>query len=229
VAFFVRINMNANCLLLSLLGIFSMRCPALAQSGPWHRTAIADSVTLDFPVEPTRHDVVNTKAYGVYEEGVLYSVNIQQNAFDAQATLTEKQEMYGGALEGAAERCKAPRVFNKTSFIVNGFEGVEGEFNPTVSKLTTPVHMRVVLVNGTFYGLLFSASPSAAHTAARQRFFASFVPRMQPVTSTPAETRTIAYKIGKLLGSLFFYGLLAGGAFLLLKRLNASGKSKPVI
>jgi len=197
---------------------------AFAQDDAWKRIAVGDSTTIDFPSKPKEIIHKGQTAYGLYEEGVLYSVAVQEKAKDAGLTLKEKRNFYDEAIQGAAEAAKAPRILSKTRFVINGFEGVEATFTSTIAKIKNLVVMRMVLVNSTFYGQTFSASPSPNHTAARQRFFASFAPRLRPAAVTPAETHTAAYKIGKLLGSLFVYGGIIAGVIFLLKRSTVKKK-----
>jgi hypothetical protein len=211
-------------LLLSVLLFSTVIGPVFAQDSDWQRVTVGDSTTVDFPSEPKKIIHKGQNAYGLYEEGVLYSVAVQEKAKDAGLTLEEKRSFYDEAIQGAAEAAKAPRILAKTRFVLNGFEGVEATFTSAIAKMKNPVVMRMILVNTTFYGQTFSASASPAHTAARQRFFASFTTRLHPAVVTSAETRTSAYKIGQLMGSVFFYGLLIAGVIFLLKRSTSKKK-----
>ena len=212
-------------ILLLLIFLFSTAVgPVFAQDGDWQRVTVGDSTTIDFPSEPKKIMHKGQNAYGLYEEGVLYSVAVQEKAKDAGLTLEEKRSFYDEAIQGAAEAAKAPRILAKTRFVLNGFEGVEVTFMSAIGKMKNPVAMRMILVNSTFYGQTFSASASPAHTVARQRFFASFATRLRPAAVTSAETRTSAYKIGQLMGSVFFYGLLIAGVIFLLKRSTSKKK-----
>ena len=198
--------------------------PVFAQDNAWQRVAVGDSTTIDFPSKPKEFTHKGQTAYGLYEEGVLYSVAVQEKAKDAGLTLEEKRSFYDEAIQGAVEAAKAPRILSKTRFVINGFEGVEATFMSNIAKMKNPVVMRMVLVNSTLYGQTFSASASPAHTVARQRFFASFATRLHPAAVTSAETRTSAYKIGQLMGTLFFYGGIIAGVIFLLKRSAAKKK-----
>jgi hypothetical protein len=212
-------------LLSLLIFLFSTAIePAFAQDGDWLRITVGDSTTVDFPSEPKKIIHKGQNAYGLYDEGVLYSVAVQEEAKDAGLTLEEKRAFYDEAIQGAAEAAKAPRILTKTRFVLNGFEGVEVTFTSAIAKMKNPVVMRMILVNTTCYGQTFSASASPAHTAARQRFFASFATQLRPAAVTPAETHTRAYKIGQLMGNVFFYGLLIAGVVFLLKRSTSKKK-----
>ncbi|MFD1872595.1 hypothetical protein [Hymenobacter bucti] len=193
-----------------------------AQSNNWQQITLGDSTTVDFPSKPKEVTYKGETAYGLYKDGVLYSVAIRANATDAGLTIEEKRHAYDEAVRGAAKAMKASQISNKIRFEVNGFEGLETTFIAASDKLKNPVIIRMILVNDTFYGLTFSASASPAHTAARQHFFASFAPRLRPAATTPAETHTAAYKIGEAIGKLLVYGgiiagIIAGIIFLLLR------------
>jgi len=199
--------------------------PVFAQNYTWQRIAIGDSTTVDFPGKPKKIIYKGQTAYGLYEEEALYSVSIQENARDAGLTVEEKRQFYDGAMRGAAETAKASQVISKVKFEVNGFEGLETTFLSSIAKVKNPVVIRMVLVNGTLYGQTFSAPASSAYAVVRQRFFASFAPRLRPAVVTPAETHTAAYKIGQLMGSLFVYGGIIAGVIFLLKRSAAKKNS----
>ena len=210
-----------------ILIIFSISktIPVIAQDKSWQKITVGDSVTVDFPSRPKRIVQDAITGFGLYADGVLYSFVIQPNAGDAGLTLEEKRRVYEEAMQGAAEKANATEILSKTSFAINGFEGLEATFIPKVAKLKNPVLMRMVLVNGTLYGQMFSASASPEHTAARQQFFASFVPQVRPVAATPAETHTRAYKLGQLIGGLLFYGAVIGGIIFLFLRWSTPRKN----
>lgn len=216
-------------LLLALILLFLSEVePVFAQLATWQQITVGDSTTVDFPSKPRKILHKGQTAYGLYEKEVLYTVAIQANAAEAGLTVEEKRHMYDEAMRGAAETAKASQVTNKTRFEVNGFEGLEATFISTIDKIKNPVVMRMILINKTFYSQTFSASESPAHTAARQYFFASFATRSHPAAITPAESRTTAYKIGQLMGSLFAYGGIIGVIVFLLVRAMAKKKTRPI-
>lgn len=212
-------------LLLLLIFLFSTVVgPVFAQDGDWQRVTVGDSTTVDFPDKPKEIIHKGMTGYALYQAGALYSVSVGVEAADAGLTVEEKREFYDSAMKGAAETAKASQVISKSTFEVNGFEGLQTTFLSTIAKIKNPVVMRMILINGTLYGQTFSASASPAHTAARQRFFASFAPRLRPAAVTPAETHTSAYKIGQLIGKLLVYGGIIGGIIFLLTRSTSKRK-----
>jgi hypothetical protein len=220
---------NMKPLLLLILAFLSKIEPVFAQSGTWERINVGDSTTVDFPGTPKKILYKGQTAYGLYVEDGLYSVSIQAAATEAGLTVEEKRQFYDEAMQGAAKTAKASQVLSKARFSVNGFEGLETTFLSTIAKVKNPVVIRMVLINGTLYGQTFSASASPAHEVVRQRFFASFAPQLRPAAVTPAETRTTAYKIGQLLGSLLGYGGIIGGIVFLLLRSTTKKKKEPIV
>ena len=162
-------------LLLLLLTVVVKTTPVIAQDEAWQKVSVEDSVTVDFPSEPKKIVQPNQIAYGLYADGVLYSLAIQRNAADAGSTTEEKYQLYEEAMQGAAKQAKATQIENKIRFVVNGFEGLEATFNSGNPKLKNPVTMRMVLINDTFYGQMFSASPDSAHAVARAHLYLKFI------------------------------------------------------
>jgi hypothetical protein len=214
------------CLYLLLLAIVGVITPGIAQVEQWQKFSVADSITVDFPGKPKEVIQNDQRGYGLYTDGVLYSVAVLRSVADAGTTIEEKRQLYDEAMKGAAEKVKAKQIGNKRRFVINGFEGLEATFISGLSKLKNPVTMRTILINDTFYGQTFSASLDSAHVAARQHFFASFVPRVHPAPPTPAETRTTAYRLGELTGKLAVYVAVIAGIIFLLKRWSSPKKSK---
>jgi hypothetical protein len=212
-------------LLLLLIFLFSPAVgPVFAQDGDWQRVTIGDSTTVDFPDTPKEVIHKGMTGYALYRAGALYSVSVGVGAADEGLTVEEKREFYDSAMKGAAETAKASQVISKSIFEVNGFEGLQTTFLSNIAKIKNPVIMRMILINGNLYGQTFSASASPAHTAACQRFFASFAPRLRPAAVTPAETHTRAYKIGQLMGKLLVYGGIIAGIIFLLTRSTSKRK-----
>lgn len=205
-----------------LLLTFSGALASQAQDGTWQKVSIADSVTVEFPVEPKKYTQSGVTAYNVYHDSVVYSVAIIRNANSEKIADEDKQELYDGLIKGAVKRANATAIDTKTEFAANSYKGVEVSFHSHVKQLQGLTTIRAVLVNGTVFSQTFVGADNAANTSARQRFFKSFMPHQRP--APPVKSR--AYRFGEMMGRLLLYGLLLAGILYLVSRPRKKGQPK---
>ena len=218
-------------LLISLLASVSLG--AYAQQDKWQKIIVGDSVTVEFPGVPeqkeTETKLGKAQAYTLTDGRALYMAIVQSHALEEESNDSEIAEFYSGVLKGSGGQ-----VLKKTSFSTNGFSGVEAQFiTPENPQLPAVKFLRVVAVNGTAYiqQVWTSDEQNEAVAPERQRFFASFQPKVAKVDQAGegVQTNTSAYRLGKLLGRLAFYAVVAFVGFVLLRRfLKWSDKPKSV-
>jgi hypothetical protein len=194
------------------LCLIVMSYPCLAQVREWKKVSIADSITVSFPGKPTEKLTQNklgqVKVY-VFKDGTgIYTAMVQESPIEPESSDAEIQKFYQGILQGLGGK-----ILNQKTFVVNGFKGVEAQFTtPSHPELPATKFLKAVVVNGTVYLQQFWTDSKQENEVnfARSYFFSSFRPDVDKVDQVAVDvhTDTFAYRVGKLLGTLMFYGFL---------------------
>jgi hypothetical protein len=212
--------MNKNMLLLA----FQILClQAAAQDKRWQKIYIDDSTTVDFPGTPKKKLVAGRQATFFRDDKVIYSVIVKKDIYGGNLIDSELKKFYDGTLKGMVNAFGGGEVIEEKEFIVNGFSGRQFQLI-TPAKLKSPriKSARVLLVNGTFYTTNFwTNTEQDPHVdSARNRFFLSFRTSMKRTAAVDPGTQTQAYKLGSLMGSLFFYGALVAVFVAIVRRFS---------
>ena len=193
-----------------------------AQDIQWKKADLGNSATIEFPEQATKKETKGQQVYVLDNGKALYIAFAQAEAFDINPDSVELNKFYDGVIRGTLESAGGGAVIKKSSFMVDGFIGMEIQFTtPNKPNLPEVKFLRSVLVNGTLYNQNFwtSAEQAQALSADRNRFFSSFKPGAKKSDSSEIESSS-AYKSGKLMGTLAFYSALAVAAIAVVRRLR---------
>jgi hypothetical protein len=210
-----------------VLLLFLIFYSEFVQAQKWNRVSIDDSASVDFPGQVTRkkavEESVETQAFFYKNEQAIYIVAIQQGAYGGNPIATELTKFYDEALKGTLSAAGGGQVIAKKSFAVDGFDGIEAQYEtPNKPDLPRVKFVRLLIANGTFYSQSFwtDTEQDPELDRSRNHFFSSFHPGVKKTTPVGPETQTRAYKLGSLMGSLFFYGALVAVFVALVRRLS---------
>ena len=202
---------------------------AWAQAPAWQKVSLDSLVSVEFPAAPTKQEVQGQQVYVANEDGTIYMVLAQKNAFKENPTPTELMDFYNGMEEGVLQEAGGGQLTNKSTFTINGFTGVEAQFTtPTRPSLPAVKFMRILLVNNTAYTQNFwtSTEKEASSQESRQRFFASLRPSVQQTAAATGSRKDAAsYKFGYVLGQLGMVALLIGGVVWVVRRFRRPRKT----
>lgn len=213
--------------LLIILAMLVGKQAAHAQDHQWQKIKLGESTTVAFPERTEEKMLQGQQAFVVTSGSNTYIAMVQKAAFDPDPELAEQQKFYDGVLKGAMEQSGDARLVTKRTFEKNGFVGFEARFN-TMLRTDSPrtLFMRFILVDGTLFMQNFITSVESAQESAadRNHFFESFQTDAHKTAYAEPGTRSQVYKLGKLMGSLFFYGASLAIVIVLIRRFSKSKK-----
>ena len=200
---------------------------AFAQSQQWQKTQVGDSVIVEFPGAPTRQETAGGVVYFNRGEQISFLTVVKQKAFESDASVSEVKGFYDATLTGMLEAGGGGKIVNQQAVDLNGFPAVRAQLAMSKnSKITGPYFNQVVLINGTCYAqsVLVSGTTTPALLADKDRFFTSFTITKHRIAPGDPQTHTAAYRFGKSMGTVFFYGGLGALVLFFLRRKSKSSK-----
>ncbi|AIZ64024.1 hypothetical protein PK28_10560 [Hymenobacter sp. DG25B] len=210
-------------LILSLLLLFSSSISA--QETQWQKVDLGDSVTVDFPGQATMLEVQGQKAYRLIDGETIYLAVVQQNSYKVNPSSAELDEFYNGVIKGILDVVENGKVISKRPFTIAGYDGLDLQIStPDRADLPAVKFMRILQINGNGYTLHYYTSEAGEKAedskANRTKFFASLQPATNKESNSSLESakESSAYKLGHIMGKVFFYGLLIAGGFFIVRR-----------
>lgn len=220
-----------SCLRIAFL-LFFIFCAVAGQAQHWKRFSIDDSTTVDFPGNVKRkksvEKTVETQVYFCQDEKAIYITFLQHDAYGGNPIATELTKFYDGALKGTLSAAGGGQIIAQKPFIVNGFNGIEAQYEtPNKPDLPRVKFVRLLIANGTFYSQSFwtNSEQDPEIIERRNHFFSSFHTEVKMTAPVDPETQTRAYKLGSLMGSLFFYGALVAVFVVIVRRYSKPKKA----
>jgi hypothetical protein len=212
---------------LFILCIFTLT-KIFSQPQQWQEAQVGDSVTVKFPGAPTKQEMAEGIVYFNKSDQIAFITVVKLSAFRSDASASELKEFYSSTLDGMLEAGGGGKIVNQQAVSVNGFPAIQAQLaldkNP---KMTGPYFNQVVLVNGTCYAqsVLLSSSATPTLLADKDRFFNSFSITKHRITPGDPHTHNPAYQLGRLLGTVAFYGGLGAVIWYFLRRKGKATKT----
>ena len=212
--------------ILPLLLFFQSFClSATAQVEHWQRISLDDSTSIEFPGEPKKKLSNGQQATFFQNDKAIYSIIVGKDAYGGNPIDSELERFYTGTLKGMMDAFGGGEIIDEKPFVIDSFSGKEIRFTtPSKPQLPPIKTVRFLLANGTFYTTNFwtNTNQDPEVDSARNHFFSSFQTRMKKTAAVDPETQTGAYRLGSMLGSLFFYGALIAVFVAVVRRFSKS-------
>jgi len=180
---------------------------ATAQDRNWQKNRLDDSTTVEFPGTPKKKLVAGRQTTFFQDDKAIYSVIVEKDFYGGNPIDSELKKVYEGTLKGMMNAFGGGEIIEEKAFSVDGFSGRQIQFTtPNKPQLPRIKAVRFLLANGTFYISNFwtNTEQDLRVDSARNHFFLSFQTSMKRTAAVDPETQTRAYKLGSLMGSLFF-------------------------